>query len=136
MHHQGSRRSGRAVVWPGALAAALLLALGCAAPGASTTPRTRPFRFPADTFAFSNETVWEYRLDSGTGAVSWYRRDPRPAFVLRCGTMARAARQFLDGARFDASAPAVDPSTYERLVREVLRSDPRHAPDIPVLTLM
>ena len=101
-----------------ALAATLALSLGCAARTLPGDLRPGPFRFPADIFAFANETVWEYGLDPATGLRSWRRREPRPPFSLRCGTMARAARQFYAGARFDPSPSPTDASTYERLVRE------------------
>jgi len=107
-----------------ALSCGLALAWGCAARTPTDVPRA-PFRFPADTFAFANETVWIYDIDPGTRHVAWRRREPPPAFALRCGVMARAARQFYSAARFDAAAPALDAHGYERLVREVLRSDPR-----------
>ena len=106
-----------------ALAALLALSFGCAVRAPS--PRSEPFRFPGDSFAFANETVWEYGVDPATGLPSWRPREPRPAFSLRCGTMVRAARQFYAGARFDASPPVADAGTYERLVREVLHGDPR-----------
>ena len=106
----------------------LLLAL-CVGSGCVThlpTPiRARPFAFDADTFAFANETVWEYHFDRATGARWWFERDPRPPFSLRCGPMARAARQFFASARFDPTAPPVDEVTYTRLVREVMATDPR-----------
>jgi hypothetical protein len=82
-------------------------------------------RFPQDVFAFANETVWEYHDDPASGRQGWSKRDPRPAFSLRCGPMARAVRQFYISARFDPAAPRGDAATYERLVREVMASDPR-----------
>lgn len=88
-------------------------------------PTPRPFRFGADTFAFANETVWEYHVDTVRGTSWWRKRDPRPPFSLRCGTMARAARQFHERARFDPAAPPADDATYARLVAAVLATDPR-----------
>lgn len=85
-----------------------------------------PFRFPADTFAFANETNWVYDVVPETGEVSWKARDPRPPFSLRCGSMVRGARQFYASARFDPSAPRTDTATYTRLVRAVFATDPRH----------
>lgn len=82
-------------------------------------------RFPQDVFAFANETVWEYHDDPASGRQWWFKRDPRPAFSLRCGPMARAVRQFYTNARFDPAAPRADASTYERLLREVMASNPR-----------
>lgn len=104
----------------------LVLALGCGVrtfPPPSAPPA--PFRFPADTFAFANETVWEYHVDPVTGAARWHRREPPPAFALRCGNMARAARQFHVHARFAADEPALTATDYRPLVAAVLRRDPR-----------
>jgi hypothetical protein len=103
----------------------LLLVLGCAVHTRPVDPRGAPFRFPADTFSFANETIWVYDVVPETGEVSWRERDPRPPFALRCGSMARAARQFYSSARFDSSAPAADPATYTALVRAVFATDPR-----------
>jgi hypothetical protein len=94
-------------------------------PGALPAAAHAVFRFPDDAFGFANETVWEYEPDPATGRTGWSRRQPRPDFVLRCGTMVRAARQFHVHARFDPDRPLADPETYERLVREVLDRDPR-----------
>jgi hypothetical protein len=85
----------------------------------------RPFRFPADAFAFRNDTVWAYATEPGTGRVRWWKREPRPAWSLRCGTMVRVARQFHRHARFDATLPPAAPDDYRRLVRTVLDRDPR-----------
>src|SRR5437867_1144175 len=106
-----------------------VLALGCAGRARPALPGRAPFRFPADTFAFANETIWEYDVEPATGLVSWRRREPRPVFSLRCGTVVRAARQFYAGARFDAASPQVDADTYAALVKRVLHEDPRRAPE-------
>jgi len=109
---------GRAMV---ALAAALSACHGIR----PVVPSPQAFRFGVDTFAFANETVWEYHVDPVAGTTWWHERDPRPPFSLRCGTMARAARQFWERARFDPAAPGADDATYARLVRAVLDTDPR-----------
>lgn len=115
----------------------LALALGCARAGRSVPPPLPPaFEFPADTFAFSNETAWEYRVPADGSRAEWTRRDPRPDFVLRCGNMARAARQFHVHARFDASRPVADAATYEGLVRSVMGRDPRaRRPSEPLVVI-
>jgi hypothetical protein len=113
--------------------AMLALGLGCGRPHAAAPA---PFRFPADAFAFANETVWEYLVDAEAGRTAWRRREPRPPFSLRCGNMARAARQFRLHVRFDPALPAVDRETYRRLAGEVMRRDPRRrtpAPDPVVI---
>src|SRR2546426_3623896 len=110
------------------LAMMLALVLGCAVRRPHADVGRAPFRFPDDTFAFANSTIWEYEIDASTSHVAWHRREPPPAFSLRCGTIARAVRQFYAGARFDPSAAIADDATYERLVRQVLRTDPRRRP--------
>ena len=93
-----------------------LLALGCAPGLAPPAAHRSPLLFPADTFAFANETVWQYDTDPAMGQASWHRRVPRPAFALRCGTVARVTRQFYANARFDPVAPALDTAAYAPLV--------------------
>jgi hypothetical protein len=98
----------------------LLLAFGCA-----TAPehRSRPFNFQTDTFSYSNQLVWEYRLDPATGKTITSKHEPAPTYAHHCFVMVRAARQFLDHARFD---PTLPPATnYVRLVRKVLARSPR-----------
>jgi hypothetical protein len=116
----------KAILGCGVLAASI--ALGC---GIHPTPGPRdrgPFRFPADSFAFPNETVWTYDVDAATGHIAWRLREPPPDFDLRCGTMTRAARQFYAAARFDPDEPGADEDTYARLIARVLRSDSRRPP--------
>ena len=103
----------------------LCVVLGCGRPMRPDDLPGRPFRFPADAFSFANETIWVYDVVPETGSVSWRQREPRPEFALRCGSMARAARQFYASARFDASAPVADAETYRTLVGSVLATDPR-----------
>ncbi len=116
-------KAGRAWAHPPVAAAvAISCLLGCAA---RTPPVPATFRFAADTFAFANDTLWEYHVDADTDAGRWQRRQPPPAFVLRCGNMARATRQFHVHARFAPDEPATDAATYHRLVAEVLHRDAR-----------
>ncbi|HZP39866.1 MAG TPA: hypothetical protein VFE48_25620 [Methylomirabilota bacterium] len=85
----------------------------------------RRFDFDRDTFAFANQLVWEYRFDEATGASTVRRRVPPPDYALRCFVLVRAVRLFFQHARFDPGAERVDDATYRRLVREVLRRNPR-----------
>lgn len=121
-------RRPRAVV-----ALAALIALGCAARRPPAMLERAPFAFPRDTFAFANITVWEYDVDPASGAIAWRPRVPPPDFALRCGTMARLARQFWAGARFDPSAPVADEATYRRLVTTIADGDPRRPAEEPVV---
>ena len=91
----------------------------------------RAFLFERDTFSFANELIWEYRLDPATGRMSTLRNSPAPAYAHRCFVMVRSARQFFGHARFDAALPAADDTTYHRLIREVVRRNPRLTSDEP-----
>jgi hypothetical protein len=106
---------------------ALLLALlvGCAHRVPIVATPAPPFRFDRDTFAFPNETAWAYELDEANWTMRWHTKDPRPDFVLRCGNMASAARQFHLQARFDPAAPTLDDAGYTALMRQVIARDPR-----------
>jgi hypothetical protein len=108
------------------IVAACVAAWGCAGrapvPAAAPPP---PFRFANDTFAFSNETVLEYDIDEATGHATWRKREPAPTFSLRCGSMARAARQFHLHARFAPDQRRPDAATLAALVGKVLAHDPR-----------
>ena len=112
--------------------AVLACVVGCAARRPSV-PGRAPFSFPDDAFAFANITVWEYDVDPASGEIKWRPREPPPDFSLRCGTMARLARQFWANARFDADAPRVDEATYERLLTQLIDSDARRAVAPPVV---
>ena len=94
------------------------------APGAALRAPRR-FEFERDTFAFANELIWEYRFDTATGKTSFSRREPKPAYALRCFVLTRAARQFLYHSRFDADRSVADDATYRRLVRKVVSRNPR-----------
>src|SRR5262249_10931823 len=82
------------------IVAACVATWGCAGRAPLPTAPPPQFRFANDTFAFSNETVLEYDIDEATGHATWRKREPPPAFSLRCASMARAARQFHLHARF------------------------------------
>ena len=90
----------------------------------------RQFEFARDTFAFENETKWEYHFDAA-GKTTFSRREAKPAYALRCFVLTRATRQFLYHVRFDASQSVPDYPTCRRLIRKTVARNPRHpcAPD-------
>src|SRR5271170_4749321 len=85
----------------------------------------RRFDFARDTFAFANELLWEYRLDTASGKMNFRRREPKPDYALRCFVLTRAARQFLYHARFDAGQKIVIDEIYRRLIDEIVSRNPR-----------
>lgn len=99
--------------------------LPAAQPAVAADAAPRRFDFARDTFAFANELFWEYRLDPATGRMHFRRREPPPSYAHRCFVLARAARQFFYHARFDANQAAPADSESTRLVRAVLRRNPR-----------
>lgn len=94
--------------------------------GCVTHPESRdlargPFDFHADTFSYSNELVWEYRVE-GTRVITT-KREPRPTYTHRCFVVVRAAHQFFNHARFDPSLPRA--TNYQSIVRTILSRSPR-----------
>jgi hypothetical protein len=85
----------------------------------------RRFCFERDTFAFAHELVWKYRFDPVTGAMTTYKADPPPTYYHRCFVLVRATRLFFDYARFAPELPPTDAQTYEKLVRQIIASNPR-----------
>jgi hypothetical protein len=121
----GCSRSGwRAVGILFLLAMALLIG-GCATRREQET-FTRTFEFGRDTFAYSNQLFWVYKIDPATGKATHEWREPPPTYAQHCFVVARSARQFFQHAEFDGSLPRTDEPTYRRLIRRVISLDPRH----------
>ena len=91
----------------------------------SAPPTTPRFRFERDTFAYANELVWEYRLDSRSGRMQTFRCDPPPRYAHRCFVLVRTARQFFYHARFSPVLPKAVAADYRRLIRAVVARSPR-----------
>ena len=83
------------------------------------------FEFARHTFAFENETVWEYLFDSKTGKTEFRKRVPRPPYSLRCFVLTRASRQFFYHVCFNPEAALADDETYRRLITQVMARNPR-----------
>jgi hypothetical protein len=64
----------------------------------TAVPATRPFRYATDTFAFANETVWNY-IDGTVHADS--PGEKKREYTRHCFVVTRAAVQFWKFARFD-----------------------------------
>jgi len=93
----------------------------------------RRFDFARDTFAFANELLWEYRLDTASGKMNFRRREPKPDYAHRCFVLTRVARQFLYHARFDAGQKIVGDNIYSNLIRKILSQNPRMPSESPVV---
>jgi hypothetical protein len=78
-----------------------------------SSPAPRPFQFSTDTFAFANETVWNYvggsvQPESPTAKKRDYTR--------HCFVLTRAAVQFWKFARF---VPDAKPLAHDEMVRRI-----------------
>ena len=96
----------------------LLLAAGC-----GTIPRHAAgqprFRFPDDTLAFANETVFAYK-DGDIVSDRDIGRDPTaPRFSRHCFVMARAVVQFWKYARFEPQSPALPDAELTRRIERI-----------------
>jgi len=109
------------ILFPGFLAIALC---GCAT--RNQFMGARKFDFEKDTFAYSNELVWEYHFDAG-GKWVHENREPKLDYSHHCFVVARSARQFFQNATFAPNLPAVDDQTYRKLIRRVVAVDPARA---------
>jgi hypothetical protein len=93
-----------------------VLAVGNAGSAAAST-----FRFARDTFAFANETVFEYR----DGHPRWRDRSAtnkrQKRYTSRCFVMTRAALQFHKFARFDRQGAPLDDRALAERIRAVTR---------------
>jgi hypothetical protein len=99
------------------------LDVGCSTFDVRSSVASRPFDFKADTFSYSNQLVWEYRIDPATGKTITSKREPAPTYAHHCFVVLRAARQFFDHARFE---PTLSRSTnYTPIVRKVLARSTR-----------
>jgi hypothetical protein len=96
---------------------ALLVPALLAAYDPPVAPAARPFRYGTDSFAFANETVWNYVNGSvqaqSTGAGR--KRD----YTRRCFVVTRAAVQFWKFARFDPNAAALPWEKLADRIRDV-----------------
>ena len=95
----------------------LLLVLCLLAPGAL---RARDFDWRRDTFAFSNDTAFQYGVDE-RGKLHVSLRETPADFTHRCFVLSRAVLQFHQFARFEPKAPRLSREEYRRRIRAICR---------------
>ncbi|MBV9464325.1 MAG: hypothetical protein JO317_08870, partial [Verrucomicrobiae bacterium] len=106
----------------------MLVLTGCASwPGDSASiarpdPNSpRAFSFQRDTFAFANETVWQYKDGKPVQSVP-DKTDPEgEGYIHHCFVMSRAALQFWKFARFEPNAPKLSRAELAERVRLIAR---------------
>jgi hypothetical protein len=97
-----------------ATAAAVAFAILDAAAQASP----RPFDFRRDTFAFPNETYWEYRV-SGEGGAAVRGTVESATYTRRCLVLCRSAVQFHRFARFEPGHPRLPAGELTKRLRRI-----------------
>jgi hypothetical protein len=78
------------------------------------------FDLHRDTFAFSNDTYFQYGVDE-QGHLHITLRAKPAAFSHRCFVLTRAVLQFHQFARFDAAQPRVSREEYRRRIKQICR---------------
>ena len=99
---------------------ALSFVAGLTAPGAVASD----FRFDRDTFAFANETVFEYRDGLAHLRKPPAARKQRRPYTSRCFVMSRAAMQFHKFARFDPRGASLTDRALAERIRAITRRPP------------
>jgi hypothetical protein len=77
------------------------------------------FRFDRDTFAFANQTVFEYH--EGHASLRKQSATKRDAYNRHCFVMSRTAAQFKKFARFEPRSTPLDDASLATRVRAVTR---------------
>ncbi|HEY3659636.1 MAG TPA: hypothetical protein VGK91_00240 [Candidatus Udaeobacter sp.] len=77
------------------------------------------FRFDRDTFAFANQTVFEYH--QGHASLRKASAIKKDAYNRHCFVMSRTAAQFKKFARFDARSTPLDDASLAARVRDITR---------------
>jgi hypothetical protein len=96
-----------------------LFLLACASALWSTTASSKEFDFRTDTFAFANQTYFDYKQLTETQIQISRRHGRVPDFSRHCFQMVRAVLQFHQFAEFRPDLPRVSESDYQKIVRRV-----------------
>ena len=80
----------------------------------------RPFDLRRDTFAFANDTAWQYGVDE-RGVLHISQREEPAQFAHRCFVLSRSVLQFQKFARFEPRAPKLSREEYRRRIKHLSR---------------
>ena len=81
-----------------------------------TVAAPAPLRYPDDTYAFKNETVWNY---VGGSVQPEQDKDHVREYTRRCFTLSRSIVQFWKFARFDPAGKSLPDDEFARRIRQV-----------------
>lgn len=111
----------------GLVALCLTSSLGASVPGVDASRRRRdfdkPFDFKAETFAFQNAMVWEYK-----NGVRQGNSRSKDRYTRRCFVMSRSAMQFHKFAWFEPRGAVLDDQELARRIKIVARHEPWQLP--------
>jgi hypothetical protein len=101
-----------------------------------STGRSKAFNFESDTFAFANQTYFDYKPASDREIEISRRKGSVPDYSRHCFQLCRAVLQFHQFADFRPDLPKVHESEYGQIVRQVSRipvwsSGPREKVIVP-----
>ncbi len=102
------------------------LSVFAAVASARPSTTTRAFSFDRDTFAFANQTVFEYR--EGIPYARKKSKEKADRYNRRCFVLCRTATQFYKFARFDPRGAPLDDKALAARIRSVTRRQAWAAP--------
>ena len=91
----------------------------CAIGVSSPTAWPKAFNFQTDTFAFANQTYFDYKPASDREVKISRRKGSVPDYSRHCYQLCRAVLQFYRFAEFRPDLPKVSESDYTRIVRRL-----------------
>ena len=94
-----------------------LLAFAARAYTPPTAPAPRPLHYPQDTYAFKNETVWNYGGGTVQGGPDTTKKQRQ--YTRRCFVLCRSTVQFWKFAKFDPDAKPLADAALAGRVRAV-----------------
>jgi hypothetical protein len=112
----------------GKLVGAYCLCAFAAVTSARAANKSSEFRFDRDTFAFANQTVFEYH--EGHASLRKSSGTKRDAYNRHCFVMSRTAVQFKKFARFEPRSAPLDDASLAARIRDVTRQ-PTWAEPLP-----
>jgi hypothetical protein len=99
------------------LAAILLLPAFARAYEPPAAPAPRPLEYPRDTYAFKNETVWNYGGGSVKAGADTTKNQRQ--YTRRCFVLSRSIVQFWKFAKFDPDGKRLNDEQLAARIREV-----------------
>ena len=93
----------------------------CAIAVSSPTAWCKAFNFRTDTFAFANQTYFDYKPLSDLEIKISRRKGYLPDYSRHCFQLVRAVVQFHQFAEFRPELPKVSESDYRKVVRRVCK---------------